>query len=204
MLYVASVLNDFGFAARDTEVRAGLEQELISLGESELFRRLQRLAPDTASRIDPKNGRRIVRALEVVTITGEDFAAKLPDLNESWQPVLEIGLNSERSHLVERLTRRAELMWQKGLLEEVRNLLPLGIREGKTSSHAIGYAQALAQLDGLVTEEEAIADTARLTSRYARRQMSWFRRDPRINWFDYQDPTREAAIMALVDNHLGI
>ena len=204
MLYVASVLNDFGFAARDAEVRAGLEQELISLGESELFRRLQRLAPDTASRIDPKNGRRIVRALEVVTITGEDFAAKLPDLNESWQPVLEIGLNGERSHLVERLARRAELMWQKGLLEEVRNLISLGIREGKTSSHAIGYAQALAQLDGLVSEEEAIADTARLTARYARRQMSWFRRDQRINWFDYQDPTREAAIMALVDSHLGI
>ncbi|MEY4276528.1 MAG: hypothetical protein RIS26_991 [Actinomycetota bacterium] len=198
MLYIASVLNDFGFAARDEEIRAELERELKELGESELFRRLQKLAPDTASRIDPKNGRRIVRALEVVTITGEDFAAKLPDLNESWQPVLEIGLNSERTHLVQRLELRAAKMWQRGLLDEVRNLIPNGIREGKTSSRAIGYAQALAQLDGALTEAEAIAETARLTSRYARRQMSWFRRDPRINWYDYQDPNHQNEILESV------
>lgn len=203
MLYVAAVLNEFGFAARDADLRARLEAELIELGESELYRRLQRLAPDTASRIDPKNGRRIVRALEVVTITGEDFAAKLPDLNESWQPVLEIGLNSERAHLVERLGKRAELMWEKGLLAEVQSLIPLGIREGKTSSHAIGYSQALAELDGMMSREEAIAETARLTSRYARRQMSWFRRDPRINWFDYQDASRMNSILSLVDEHIG-
>lgn len=203
MLYVAAVLNEFGFAARDADVRARLEAELIELGESEMYRRLQKLAPDTATRIDPKNGRRIVRALEVVTITGEDFAAKLPDLNESWQPVLEIGLNSERAHLVERLGKRAELMWDRGLLEEVQSLIPLGIREGKTSAHAIGYAQALAQLDGTLTREEAIAETARLTSRYARRQMSWFRRDPRINWFDYQDESRMNSILSLVDEHIG-
>jgi tRNA dimethylallyltransferase len=203
MLYVAAVLNEFGFAARDADLRARLEAELIELGESELYRRLQRLVPDTASRIDPKNGRRIVRALEVVTITGEDFAAKLPDLNESWQPVLEIGLNSERAHLVERLGKRAELMWEKGLLAEVQSLIPLGIREGKTSSHAIGYSQALAELDGMMSREEAISETARLTSRYARRQMSWFRRDPRINWFDYQDASRMNSILSLVDEHIG-
>ncbi|MEN9731965.1 MAG: hypothetical protein RL488_1275 [Actinomycetota bacterium] len=203
MLYVAAVLNEFGFAARDAEVRSRLEAELVEHGESEMYRRLQKLAPDTASRIDPKNGRRIVRALEVVTITGEDFAAKLPDLNESWQPVLEIGLHSERAHLVERLGKRAELMWHRGLLEEVQSLIPLGIREGKTSSHAIGYAQALAQLDGTLTREEAIAETVRLTSRYARRQMSWFRRDPRINWFDYQDESRSPKILSLVDEHIG-
>lgn len=203
MLYVAAVLNEFGFAARDTEIRARLESELLELGESQMYRRLQKLAPDTATRIDPKNGRRIVRALEVVTITGEDFAAKLPDLNESWQPVLEIGLTSDRIHLVERLRTRAARMWDMGLLEEVQSLIPLGIREGKTSSHAIGYAQALAELDGTMTREEAIAETARLTSRYARRQMSWFRRDPRINWFDYQDETRMATTLSLVDEHIG-
>lgn len=204
MLYIAAVLNDFGFAARDAEVRARLEAELVELGESELFRRLQSLAPDTASRIDPKNGRRIVRALEVVSITGEDFAAKLPDLNESWQPVLEIGLNSERSHLVNRLQVRAERMWQQGLLAEVQSLIPKGIREGKTSSRAIGYSQALAELDGTLSREQAIEETARLTSRYARRQMSWFRRDSRINWFDYQDENRHLAITALVDEHLSV
>ena len=203
MLYVAAVLNEFGFAARDPEVRARLETELVDLGESEMYRRLQALAPATATRIDPKNGRRIVRALEVVTITGEDFAAKLPDLNESWQPVLEIGLNGERSHLVERLAKRAALMWQQGLLEEVQSLIPMGIREGKTSAHAIGYAQALAELEGTLTRQEAIDETARLTSRYARRQMSWFRRDPRINWFDYQDDSRMTGILSLVDEHIG-
>ena len=203
MLYIASVLNEFGFAARDEAIRVELEAELVRVGESELYRRLLAVAPDTASRIDPKNGRRIVRALEVVTITGEDFAAKLPDLNESWQPVLEIGLNSDRAHLVKRLELRAEKMWEQGILREVEQLLPLGVREGKTSSRAIGYAQAIAQLDGVMIESEAIADTARLTARYARRQMSWFRRDPRINWFDYQDAALLREIFKTVEAHLN-
>lgn len=203
MLYIAAVLNEFGFAARDETIRTELEAELVRIGESELYRKLQALAPDTASRIDPKNGRRIVRALEVVTITGEDFAAKLPDLNESWQPVLEIGLNSDRAHLVNRLEQRAAKMWEKGILREAESLIPLGVREGKTSSHAIGYAQALAQLDGELTEAQAIEDTARLTARYARRQMSWFRRDPRINWFDYQDEKLLPNILNTVDTYLN-
>lgn len=203
MLYIAAVLNEFGFAARDEKVRKQLESDLLEVGESELYRRLMALAPDTASRIDPKNGRRIVRALEVVTITGEDFAAKLPDLNESWQPVLEIGLNSDRAHLVERLERRAARMWEQGLVAEVESLVPMGIREGKTSSQAIGYAQALAQLDGSLIEAEAIADTARLTARYARRQMSWFKRDPRIHWLDYQDPAATQSALGLVTQHLN-
>jgi len=203
MLYIASVLNEFGFAARDETIRAELEAELVRVGESELYRKLQALAPDTASRIDPKNGRRIVRALEVVTITGEDFAAKLPDLNESWQPVLEIGLNSDRAHLVNRLEQRAAKMWEKGILREAESLIPLGVRDGKTSSRAIGYAQALAQLDGEISEALAIEDTARLTARYARRQMSWFRRDPRINWFDYQDENLMPKILQTVDKFLS-
>jgi tRNA dimethylallyltransferase len=168
-----------------------------------MFRRLQTLAPDTASRIDPKNGRRIVRALEVVEVTGEDFAAKLPDLTKSWQPVIEVGLNSERSHLVSRLGERAQQMWHKGLIAEVESLIPDGIREGKTSAHAIGYAQALKQLDGEYSEAEAIAETAQLTARYARRQMSWFKRDPRITWFDYQDPNSQKAIIETVRTGLS-
>lgn len=203
MLYIAAVLNEFGFAARDETIRAELEAELIRVGETELYRKLLALAPDTASRIDPKNGRRIVRALEVVTITGEDFAAKLPDLNESWQPVLEIGLNSDRAHLVNRLEQRATKMWEKGILSEAESLIPLGVRDGKTSSHAIGYAQALAQLDGELTKEQAIEETARLTARYARRQMSWFRRDPRINWFDYQDEQLLPNILTTVEKYLN-
>ena len=202
MLYIASVLNEFDFAARDSKVREQLENDLVEVGESEMYRRLALLAPDTASRIDPKNGRRIVRALEVVTITGEDFTATLPDLNRSWQPVLEIGLNSDRTHLVDRLKVRANRMWENGLLDEIRELESKGIRAGKTSSRAIGYAQGLAQLDGKLTQAEAIKETASLTARYARRQMSWFRRDSRINWFDYQI-LDHSQVYSLVEKHLN-
>ncbi|MDE2591369.1 MAG: tRNA (adenosine(37)-N6)-dimethylallyltransferase MiaA [Actinomycetales bacterium] len=187
MLYVAAVLNTFEFPARDEALRAELEADLERLGSHELHRRLAALDPVAASRVDPANPRRVVRALEIVLVTGQPFAAALPEEPESWQPVLEIGLNSDRANLVGRLETRVQRMWQKGLLDEVESLIPLGLREGKTSSRAIGYAQALSQLDGLSTQEEAIAETVRLTQRYARRQMSWFRRDKRIQWFDYQD-----------------
>jgi len=204
MLYAAALLNTFEFPARDESLRADLEADLIEHGSNDLHRRLASLDPSAASRIDPLNGRRVVRALEIVTITGEPFAAALPDQTESWQPVLEIGLNSERSHLVARLEERARNMWQRGLLAEVESLIPQGIREGKTSSRAIGYAQALEQLDGKISEQDAIAQTAQLTARYARRQMSWFRRDERINWLDYQDPQLRQKAFDLVDEHVRL
>ncbi len=187
MLYIAAVLNTFEFPGQDEELRAKLEQELIEVGPGLMHRKLQELDPVAASRIDSLNGRRIVRAIEIVSVTGAPFAASLPDEPESWQPVLEIGLNSERAHLVERLNQRVEKMWQRGLVNEVEQLIGHGLREAKTSKRAIGYAHALAQLDGEITEAEAIEQTKLLTSRYARRQMSWFRRDKRINWLDYQD-----------------
>jgi tRNA dimethylallyltransferase len=187
MLYIAAVLNTFEFPGQDEELRAKLEQELIEVGPGLMHRKLQELDPVAASRIDPLNGRRIVRAIEIVSVTGAPFAASLPDEPESWQPVLEIGLNSERAHLVERLNQRVEKMWQRGLVDEVEQLIGHGLREAKTSKRAIGYAQALAQLDGEISQAEAIEQTKLLTSRYARRQMSWFRRDKRINWLDYQD-----------------
>ena len=200
MLYIAAALNTFEFPERDEEIRAELEDELDKYGSHAMHRKLAELDPIAASRIDPENGRRVVRALEIVTITGEPFAAALPEKTESWQPVIEIGLNSDRAHLVERLAKRVELMWQHGLVEEAESLIPLGIREGKTSSRAIGYAQALAQLDGEMTQEEAIAATAQLTQRYARRQMSWFRRDERIYWQDYQDPKLKQNVVDLIRN----
>ena len=204
MLYAAAVLNTFEFPARDEALRAGLEAELLELGSNEMHRKLQTLDPIAASRIDPLNGRRVVRAIEIVSVTGKPFAASLPDQPESWQPVLEIGLNSERSHLVNRLNQRAAKMWATGLLAEVESLVPAGIRDGKTSSRAIGYAQALAQLDGLITQDEAIEQTALLTARYARRQMSWFRRDTRINWFDYQNPAATAEALSLVESQVSL
>lgn len=203
MLYIAAALNTFEFPERDADIRAALEVQLEKLGSHALHRRLAELDPLAASRIDAENGRRVVRALEIVMITGEPFAAALPEKTESWQPVLEIGLNSDRPHLVDRLAARVERMWQQGIVAEAEALIPAGIREGKTSSRAIGYAQALAQLDGTLTEQEAIAATTQLTQRYARRQMSWFRRDERIYWHDYQDPKLYENVIALIRNTAG-
>lgn len=204
MLYIAAVLNNFEFPARDAELRLQLEQDLEELGPHEMHRRLRELDPIAASRIVPENGRRSVRAIEIITLTGAPFAAALPEEPEDWQPVLEIGVNGPREDLVQRLEKRVHKMWQLGLVEEARELIPMGIREGKTSSRAIGYTQALAQIDGNMSEAEAIADTVRLTQKYARRQMSWFRRDARINWLDYQDQTMNSQASALVRDWLGL
>ena len=198
MLYVAAALNTFEFPERDVELRQQLEIELETLGSHAMHGRVAQLDAVAASRIDAENGRRVVRALEILLLTGEPFAAALPDETESWQPVLEIGLNSDRAHLVDRLALRVERMWRAGLLEEAQSLIAEGIREGKTSSRAIGYSQALAQLDGDLSEVDAIAQTVQLTQRYARRQMSWFRRDERINWLDYQDPGMHSKAIELI------
>jgi tRNA dimethylallyltransferase len=204
MLYVAALLNTFEFPGRDEALRAELEQQLIDLGPLAMHAKLALLDEVAASRIEPQNGRRIVRALEIVMITGGPFAAALPEELESFLPVLEIGLNSAREHLVERLARRVEGMWAKGLVQEVAGLVDLGIRDSKTASQAIGYAQALAQLDGKMTEAEAMTETTMLTQRYSRRQMSWFRRDPRINWFDYQSETMQSDVLGLVLSQLKL
>lgn len=204
MLYIAAVLNNFEFPARDAELRLRLEADLEAHGPHEMHRRLKALDPIAASRIVPENGRRSVRAIEIITLTGEPFAAALPDEPEDWQPVLEIGVNGPREDLVQRLEKRVHKMWQLGLVEEARSLIPLGIREGKTSSRAIGYSQALAQIDGMMTQDEAIADTVRLTQKYARRQMSWFRRDNRIQWLDYQDQEMNSKVANLVSAWLGL
>ncbi len=204
MLYIAALINTFEFPGRDEALRAQLEQDLIDLGPAAMHKRLELLDETAASRIEPQNGRRIVRALEIVMITGEPFAASLPDQFESFLPVLEIGLNSAREHLVERLAQRVRDMWSSGLVDEVKGLVGKGIRDSKTASQAIGYSQALASIDGRLTEEEAITETILLTQRYARRQMSWFRRDPRIHWFDYQAEDLVNQVMELVTSSLQL
>lgn len=201
MLYIAAALNTFEFPARDEGIRAELEARLEQMGSHALHRELQAIDPSAASRIDPANGRRVVRAMEIVTITNAPFAAALPAVTESWQPVLEIGISGAREVLVERLARRVQKMWELGLVDEVKRLEPFGLRQGKTSSRAIGYSQALAQLDGRMTEEQAIAETTQLTTRYARRQMSWFRRDERIHWLDFESPTMAAEAVDKVRQH---
>jgi tRNA dimethylallyltransferase len=201
MLYVAAVLNNFEFPVRDKDLRALLEQELLELGPNAMHQKLAELDEIAASRIDKENGRRIVRALEIVTLTGEPFAAALPDEIDSWQEVLEIGLRMDRETLVARLEERVRLMWSKGMVEETRALISKGLRDSVTAGYAIGYAQALAQLDGELTEDQAIESTAKLTQKYARRQMSWFKRDTRINWLDALDPEVTNLSIALVRKH---
>ena len=205
MLYVASCLNNFEFPDRDQELRAQLEAELIEHGPLHMHKKLVELDQIAASRIIPENGRRIVRALEIVMITGEPFAASLPDEIESWQPVLEFGLRMEREQLLPKLEKRVLKMWAEGLVEEVASLIPAGFRDSKTASVAIGYAQALGELDGELTREEAIASTVQLTQRYARRQVSWFKRDDRINWLEALDTELLAKAVELIhiDGILG-
>ena len=201
MLYVAAVLNNFEFPVRDKDLRAQLEQELEELGPAAMHLKLAELDSIAASRIDPENGRRIVRALEIVTLTGEPFAAELPDEIDSWQEVLEIGLRMERDLLVARLAERVRGMWSAGMVEETEALISKGLRESVTAGYAIGYAQALAQLDGELSQEQAIESTTKLTQKYARRQMSWFKRDTRINWLDTLDPEVTNLAIALVRKH---
>jgi tRNA dimethylallyltransferase len=201
MLYVASVLNNFEFPVRDKDLRAQLEQELVELGPAAMHQKLSELDSIAASRIEPENGRRIVRALEIVTLTGEPFAAALPDEIDSWQEVLEIGLRMDREPLVARLAERVRGMWSAGMVEETEALISKGLRESVTAGYAIGYAQALAQLDGELSQEQAIESTTKLTQKYARRQMSWFKRDTRINWLDALDPELTNLAIALVRKH---
>lgn len=182
-LYVSSVIFDFRFPPRDPAVRARLEQELEELGSAALFARLQTADPATAARVDPKNGRRVMRALEVLEQGAQTHGAALPDTPVLWHPRTRIvGLHVDRPELVERLDRRVERMWQEGMLDEVAALRAAGLEKGTTAPRAIGYAQALAQLAGEKTEAEAIAETQALTRRYARRQVSWFKRYPDIEW----------------------
>ncbi|SJN09581.1 tRNA dimethylallyltransferase [Leucobacter sp. 7(1)] len=181
-LYVSSVIFDFQFPPRDEALRARLEADAAASGVPALVARLAELAPAVASSVDTQNPRRVIRALEVALLGG-DAQTTLPSEPVRWHEATRIlGVHSERAELVTRLDRRVERMWADGLLEEVHALLPEGVREGPTASRAIGYAQALAQLDGDMSEAEAIAETQALTRRYARRQVSWFKRYPGIEW----------------------
>ncbi|HWH98487.1 MAG TPA: tRNA (adenosine(37)-N6)-dimethylallyltransferase MiaA [Pseudolysinimonas sp.] len=184
-LYVSSVLYDFRFPGTDAAVRERLEAELEVGGPGLMHRRLREIDPAAADAIGPANGRRLVRALEVIEITGAPFGAGLPAETELWRPSVTIGLRTERARLVERLDARVLGMWRDGLVAEVEQLLPAGL--GVTASRAIGYAQAVAQSRGDLTEREAIEQAAVLTRRYARRQVSWFGRYRQTHWLDADD-----------------
>lgn len=193
-LYVSSVLFDFRFPPRDADVRARLEAELDENGPGALFARLRDRDPATAERVDPRNGRRVVRALEVLELGEQTHGAALPDEPVLWHtPTTIVGVTLPRAQLVERLDARVAGMWRDGLVSEVEGLRARGLEDGVTARRAIGYTQALAQLSGRQSEAEAIAETQALTRRYARRQVSWFKRYQHTNWVD---PGADAAALA--------
>jgi tRNA dimethylallyltransferase len=196
-LYVSSVLWNFRFPGTDPQIRGALESELASSGPGILYRRLGELDAEAARAIGPHNGRRLVRALEVIQLTGEPFGSGLPDDGALWHPATIIGLQSPRERLVPRLDARVERMWADGLLDEVRGLDRTKL--GLTAARAIGYAQAIAQLDGKLTQEDAIEQAAALTRRYARRQVGWFRRYPNAHWFDADEPGLVDAALATIE-----
>jgi tRNA dimethylallyltransferase len=186
-LYVRAALDHLDIPPTDPAVRARLEGELAAEGIEAMLTRLREADPVAAQAIQPKNERRVVRALEVIELTGRPFSATLPT-REYQLPTVMMGLLVPRPELDVRIEARVHQMWEAGLLDEVRRLDTAGLREGRTASKALGYSQALAHLDGILSARQAIEDTVTSTRRFARRQESWFRPDPRIRWFGYDDP----------------
>src|ERR1017187_3277391 len=189
-LYVRAALDDLDFPGTDPHVRERLEAELTGGGPGPLHARLAAIDPDAAAAILPSNGRRIVRALEVIEISGRPFTAALPHY-ESVYPVVQIGVRMARTELDGRIADRTSLMWQAGFVNEVAGLGRAGLREGRTASRALGYAQVLRFLAGECSQDEARAETIQATKRFARRQESWFRRDPRVIWLDADRARRD-------------
>ncbi|CMS19412.1 tRNA delta(2)-isopentenylpyrophosphate transferase [Mycobacterium tuberculosis] len=196
MLYVQSLLDDWSFPATDPSVRARWERRLAEVGVDRLHAELARRDPAAAAAILPTDARRTVRALEVVELTGQPFAASAPRIGAPrWDTVI-VGLDCQTTILDERLARRTDLMFDQGLVEEVRTLLRNGLREGVTASRALGYAQVIAALDagaGADRMRAAREQTYRGTRRYVRRQRSWFRRDHRVHWLDAGWPAHRTA-----------
>ncbi|UVS77913.1 tRNA (adenosine(37)-N6)-dimethylallyltransferase MiaA [Actinokineospora sp. UTMC 2448] len=196
-LYVQAVLDDLDFPGTDPELRTRLEAELTQVGAAVLHERLARLDPVAAGAILPSNGRRIVRALEVIELTGRPFSATMPRPGPPRYGAVLIGIDRDPEELDARVDTRVERMFAAGLVDEVRALEAHGLREGRTASRALGYQQVLAALD---TGDFAGAaeETARATRRFVRRQRSWFRRDKRVVWLDAARPDLLEAALAVV------
>ncbi|WP_433357530.1 tRNA (adenosine(37)-N6)-dimethylallyltransferase MiaA [Microtetraspora malaysiensis] len=196
-LYVRAALDDLEFPGTDPAIRERLEKELAEIGPAPLHERLTRQDPVAAAQILQSNGRRIVRALEVIELSGRPFSATMPSYDSVYDSV-QIGVEVPRPILDERIALRVDRMWNAGLVEEVRRLAEHGLAEGRTASRALGYAQVLRFLDGEWTEEQARDETIRATRRFARRQESWFRRDPRVVWLPFDAPDLTDRALALI------
>jgi tRNA dimethylallyltransferase len=182
-LYVRAVLDELDFPGTDPALRARLQAELAAAGAPALHARLSTLDPAAAARILPSNGRRIVRALEVVELTGRPFAGRLPAYQAVYDAV-QLGVDRPTAELDARIAARVDRMWRRGLPDEVRRLIDAGLAAGPTASRALGYRQLLRALAGSSTVDKARAETVLATRRFVRRQRSWFRRDPRVRWLD--------------------
>lgn len=199
-LYLRSALDVLEIPPTDPQVRARFEQRLEDEGSGALHRELAEQDPAAAADILASNGRRVVRALEVIALTGRPFSATAPT-KTFLEPTIVLGLQADPTELVTRIERRVDLMWERGLLDEVRELDARGLRNGRTASRAIGYSQALEHLDGLLDEQAAKEATAIATRQFARRQRAWFRPDPRPVWLPYDAPDLLARALAEVDGY---
>jgi tRNA dimethylallyltransferase len=197
-LYTRAILDRFEFPGTDEQVRARWEAELDAVGAPALHERLAAIDPEAADRIRPDNGRRIVRALEVVEITGKPFSASLPHLEYADPLTVQVGLAIDRPTLDARIAQRVQEMFKAGFVAEVERLLGEGLAEGRTASRAIGYREVIAHLEGELSLDEAKERTVIATRQFARRQDSWFRKDPRIHWIPWDDPDRADEAEALV------
>jgi len=197
-LYIKAILDDLNFPDTDPVIRARLEMQAIELGSAALFAKLQELDPAAALAIDRANTRRIVRALEVIEITGKPFTANLPREDSSRYPdAIQCGLVMEREHLRERIDARVDRMWDAGFVSEVDSLIEAGILEGSTAQRALGYSQIIAMRAGTISEEEAKEETKRSSRQYARRQETWFSRDARIQWVAPHQPRLETILQKI-------
>ncbi len=197
-LYTRAILDRFEFPGTDAAVRARLEGELADLGPAVLHDRLRARDPEAADRILVENGRRIVRALEAIEVTGRPFSASLPRLEYADPASVQVGVDIDRPTLDSRIEQRVARMFEGGFVEEVERLLAEGLAEGRTASRAIGYREVASYLAGELGLDEARERTVVATRRFARRQDSWFRKDPRITWVRYDDPARVDLALSAV------
>ena len=194
-LYIKAIVDDLNFPDTDPVIRSRLELEAIEQGAAVLFARLEKLDPAAALAIDRANTRRIVRALEVIEITGQPFTANLPREESSRYPdAIHFGLSQDRESLDIRVSNRVDAMWEAGLIAEVEGLVVTGLLEGVTAQKALGYAQVLQMMDGLLTSDQAREETKRVTRQYIRRQDTWFSRDGRLNWLGHYENRLEKIL----------
>jgi tRNA dimethylallyltransferase len=188
-LYIKSIIDEMNFPETDPALRKRLEDEAELLGTAELYSRLRVLDPEAAAAIEPANTRRIIRALEVIEVTGEPYSANLPsDTSLRYPEALHFGLAMDRANLAPRIEARVHRMFEQGLVDEVRNLIGQGLLEGATAQRAIGYAQVISFINGEISLEQAIDETIVATRQYVRRQETWFKRDQRIQWIGEGQP----------------